>query len=292
MKRYLIILSTLLILGCSSEDKVMPLQSAVTPAATQKPAKNKIMIYPDNATAKSVVTLSADASLLANAKIDWYVNGNIAEPAGTSRFTSSALQKGDIIQATVTRNKKEYYSNEIRITNTLPRITRAQMSPALPRIGDTISIEPDSHDVDGDTIYYKYKWNLNGKFITDQNFLSTSFKRDDMITVEITPYDSDDTGNTIFVKNKIYNSPPFVSENPPSFDGKTYTYQLNAEDPDGDVLTYMILEGPEGMSVDTSGMITWELEPKDAGRNEFTVVINDNNGSELVVPITANIGFE
>jgi translation initiation factor IF-1 len=280
------------IAGCSSEDKVVPRQSATSPAAVEKTTRNKVMIYPDNATARSVITLSADASMLANAKIDWYINGNIAEPAGTPRFTSSALLKGDIIQATITRNKKEYYSNEIRITNTPPRIKRAQMSPALPRIGDTIIIEPDSYDVDGDTIYYKYKWNLNGKFVTDQHFLNTSFKRDDMIVVEITPYDSDDTGNTIFVKNKIFNSPPVVTGNSPSFDGKTYTYYLDASDPDGDVLSYKILEGPEEMSIDSSGMIIWELQPEDAGRNEFKVLINDNNGSELIVPITASIGFK
>lgn len=294
MRRYLVILLAPLILGCSGADEDIgaPHQSSTTPAVSQKAAKNKVTINPDNATVQSVIILSADTSLLANATIDWYVNENIYESSGITRFTSSGLKKGDIIRAIIINNKKEYYSNEITIMNTSPMIKRAEMVPALPRVGETIRIEVDAQDVDGDTIYYKYKWTLNGKYISDQNYLSMEFKRDDMIVVEITPYDSEDTGNTIFVKNMIFNTPPVVTESTPSFDGMTYTYNLNASDINGDDLTYKIIDGPNGMSVDRSGKIKWEVGPGDAGTYRFTVIINDNNGAEVVVPITTRIGLK
>ena len=293
-ERYLLILMALFVLGCSgsNEDVGASKQSVTTPTVSQKAAKNKVTINPDNATAQSVITLSADTSLLVNAAINWYVNGSIDEFSGRPRFASSRLKKNDIIQAVVTRNKKEYYSNKIRIMNTPPMIKIAKMVPALPKVGATISVEVDAHDVDGDTIYYKYKWTLNGKYISDQNYLSTDFKRDDMIVIEITPYDSDDTGSTTFVKNKIFNTTPVVTEGTPSFDGKIYTYSIKATDVDGDILTYKILEGPEGMSVDSSGAVTWKVRPKDAGKHKFTILINDNNGGELVMPITTRIGFK
>ena len=292
VKRYLIILMALLIAGCSTEDTGAPGQSAITPAVSQKTAKNKVTINPDTATAQSVITLSADTSLLANADIDWYVNENIVESLGKPRFEGHVLNKGDIIQAIVTRNKKEYYSNEIRIMNTPPRIKRVEMTPELPRVGATISVEVEADDIDGDTINYKYKWTLNNKYMSDQRYLSMEFKRDDLITVEITPYDSDGSGNHILAKTKIYNSLPVVTGSTPVVDGTTYTYNLNATDPDGDDLTYKMIKSPEGMQVDTSGMITWELRPEDAGRHEFTVLISDNHGGEVVVPITNRIGFE
>lgn len=291
VKRYLIVLMLFFIAACSSEDTIAPQQSTTTPAVTQKTPKNSIQISPDNATAQSVITLRADTLLLANATIDWYINGNIAESSGKRHFSSSAFKKGNIIQAIITKNKKEYYSNEIRITNTPPRIRRAEMVPALPRVGANITININAHDVDGDTIYYRYKWTLNGKYVSDANYLNLEFKRDDMIVVEITPYDSDNNGSNIFVKNKIFNSSPLLTGNKPSFDGKTYTYHLNVTDIDGDDITYKMLECPDGMSVSTSGVITWELRPEDAGRHEFTVLINDNNGGELIVPIIATIGF-
>lgn len=291
MRNYLIIFITLLIAGCSGEDSVTYKPAETAPAVSQKITKSEVAISPDNATAQSVITLYADASLLTGGSIDWYINGDIAESSGKTRFTSPKLHKGDRIQAIVTRNKKEHHSNEITVINTPPRIKRAEMVPALPRIGSTISVETDAYDVDGDTIHYKYKWTLNGQYISDQNFLSTDFRRDDMIVVEITPYDGEDKGNTVFIKNKIYNSTPVVTGNAPNFDGKTYTYALNATDPDGDELTYEIKEGPVGMTIDRYGKVTWEVSPSDAGTHRYTVLINDNNGGEVVVPITTRIGF-
>ena len=290
--RYLILLMALIIAGCSGEDTFAPKPGAGTPAVSQEIASTKVTITPDNATSESVFTLNADASLLSNAIIDWYINGEIKGAVGITRFSSSDIIKGDIIKAVVTKNSKEYFSNEISILNTPPRINRAEMFPALPKTGDPLSVEVNAQDVDGDTIYYTYKWTLNGKQLSDENYLRTELKRDDMIVVEIIPYDSDDTGSKIFVKNKVFNSPPIVSENNPSLDGKTYTYQLKATDPDGDVLTYKVVEGPEDMSIDPSGLITWLVDPKNIGRNEFKVSVNDNNGGELIVPITARIRFE
>ncbi len=292
LKRYLVILITLFIVGCSSEEPVTPQKSVITPAPAQKAEENKVTITPDNATAQSVITLNADSSMLVDATIDWYVNGNLVESAGIKNFASSGIEKGDIIQTIVTRNKKEYYSNEITIMNSPPRIKRAEMIPALPRVGAVPRIKVDAHDIDGDTIYYKYKWILNDKYISDQNYLDTKFKRDDMIVVEITPYDSAGAGSTTFIKNKIYNSSPVLTESDPSFDGKTYTYQIDATDVDGDKLVYEILEGPEGMAVDTYGLITWEVSPEDEGRHEFKIFIDDNNGSTLIVPITTSISFK
>ena len=285
-------MTALFIAGCSTEDTGAPRQSTTTPAVPQKTATNKVTINPDNATAQSVITLNGDISLLANATIDWYVNGKIAEPSGRLRFTSNRLAKGDVVQAIVTKNKKEYYSNEIRIKNTPPMIKRVEMIPALPRVGAVITLDVIAHDIDGDTINYKYKWTLNDQDVSDQNYLSLEFKKDDMITVEIIPYDSEGSGNHVFSKTKIYNSVPIVSECVPSFEGYTYKCPINASDPDGDDLTYKIIKSPEGMQIDTSGMITWEMRPEDAGRHEFTVLVSDNYGGEVVMPVTSSISFE
>ena len=285
MKRYLILLLALQILGCSGA------KEDGAPTVTQKTSENTVIITPDTATARSVITLKADSSLLTSATIDWHINGNVAESSGSTRFTSSELSKGDTLQAILTKNQKKYHSNEIRIMNTPPRINRAGMVPALPKVGDILRIEVDAQDVDGDKIYYRYKWTLNNKHISDQDYLDTEFKRDDMIVVEIITYDSESTGSKIFVKNKIYNTPPAMTESGPDFDGKTYTYNINATDIDGDELTYEIIDGPKGMSIDPAGKITWEAG-SNAGTYEFKVHVNDNKGGELIVPITTRLSFE
>ncbi len=41
--------------------------------------------------------------------------------------------------------------------------------------------------------------------------------------------------------------------------GQTWTYQIFAEDLDGDALTYFLMEGPEGMTVNAAGLVEWEV---------------------------------
>ena len=36
--------------------------------------------------------------------------------------------------------------------------------------------------------------------------------------------------------------------------------KINAEDPDGDALTYSLIRGPDGMEIDRSGSLSWVTE--------------------------------
>jgi hypothetical protein len=46
------------------------------------------------------------------------------------------------------------------------------------------------------------------------------------------------------------------------------------------------------MSIDRNGNTLWEVDPGETGIHMFTVIIDDNKGCELVLPITIRIGFE
>jgi hypothetical protein len=290
LKRYLLIIMTVLITGCSAEEPGAPRPSA-TPDMKKAP-ETVVTITPDDPTSQSVIVVTADASVIRGSTVQWYVNGTIDDSAAGMRFTSPELKKGDSIQAVLISEEKEYPSNEITIVNSPPLVNRAVIKPALPRADSLLEAEVEGYDIDGDPVYFTYKWNLNGKFMTDLPSFSTQFKRDDMITLEVIPFDGEEYGKHAFIKSKIYNSIPVVTGNAPTFDGKTYTYNLDAKDIDGDTLTYKLLDAPEGMTVDKSGVITWQVSPEDTGRYEFTVLIIDNSGGELVVPITARIGIK
>jgi len=59
--------------------------------------------------------------------------------------------------------------------------------------------------------------------------------------------------------------------------GVTYTYDVNATDPEGDILTYSLTEKPLGMSiVATAGIIKWT--PTDAGLFAVGVKVSDPDG--------------
>jgi hypothetical protein len=68
--------------------------------------------------------------------------------------------------------------------------------------------------------------------------------------------------------------------------GKSYTYQVQATDPEGDALTYEIAAGPQGMSIDATGKITWTPTSADRGSQSILIEVKDNQGAVTRQPFT------
>ena len=252
-----------------------------------------IIIGPANASVQTIITLKPINTSLSKGQIRWFVDGREIVTAKGYRLIPEDLKKGNVIQAGVMYKGREYKSNEITLRNSPPVVQRGTLVPELPKVSSTLTVDIKAVDPDRDAITYKYKWTLNGTFSGEDNFLKTDLKRDDIITVEVTPFDGEEYGRNIVLKSRVYNSFPVVSDSTPTFDGKLYTYQIAAADPDNDSLTYSLQEGPEGMSIDQStGIIRWEPGPDSKGTYEAKVVVSDNHGGTLLVPFTTTIGFE
>jgi hypothetical protein len=62
--------------------------------------------------------------------------------------------------------------------------------------------------------------------------------------------------------------------------GKDYSYQVTATDPENDPLTYSLEKAPTGMTVDaTTGLISWNQTDMTPGSQDVTVVVKDNHGN-------------
>ena len=58
-----------------------------------------------------------------------------------------------------------------------------------------------------------------------------------------------------------------------------YSYQVTAKDPDGDPLTYSLVQSPPGMTIDNeTGLIEWLVTSKDLGSYEIVVEVSDGMG--------------
>jgi len=59
-----------------------------------------------------------------------------------------------------------------------------------------------------------------------------------------------------------------------------YSYQIAAEDPDGDKLTYSLALNPEGMDIDSeNGLITWIPNNNQIGVHQVIIEITDGQHS-------------
>ena len=82
------------------------------------------------------------------------------------------------------------------------------------------------------------------------------------------------------------NNPPVFRNLPASksiISGKLFSYQVEAFDPEGEVLTYSIEGVPSGMVISSAGLISW-LNPK-TGSYTITIRISDGTNS----PVTSTL---
>jgi hypothetical protein len=143
-------------------------------------------------------------------------------------------------------------------------------------------------------INYTYEWSINGLPVGSGSDSVSGFKRGDKVVVKITPFDGEKPGSSRTLILDVQNATPKVSESKePKYDGKTFTAQVNASDPDGDTLSYELLSGPEGMTIDKkSGVVNWTLKENKDGDYPVKVKITDGHGGEITYQLTATIPKE
>lgn len=62
--------------------------------------------------------------------------------------------------------------------------------------------------------------------------------------------------------------------------GRPYSYDSNAEDPNGDSVTYELLAGPTGMTMDSvTGEVTWSPKTADLGNQSVVIRASDGRGA-------------
>lgn len=75
------------------------------------------------------------------------------------------------------------------------------------------------------------------------------------------------------------NRPPAVTSSPAEIAatrGDLWSYQIEATDPEGDAISYEVVEGPEGATVDENGLVTWTPVFMD---ERVVVNVTDANGA-------------
>jgi len=80
----------------------------------------------------------------------------------------------------------------------------------------------------------------------------------------------------------LFNSSPIIESDPitTAKEGAVYTYDVEATDPNGDILTYSLTTYPTGMTINSvTGVITWTPTESQIGENEVVVEVSDGSKS-------------
>lgn len=181
------------------------------------------------------------------------------------------------------------------LADTPPRITSLKFSPETPVAGDKVKALVETFDKEGDSVTVEYHWAKNGSPLfetSDTLTLSEDFKRGDKITVTAAPDDGKRKGNPVSANLFVANSLPVMKPSQETFryEGREYSYQMKAVDPDGDTLTYSLKAAPQGMTIDSAaGLIKWSIPPGFKGKSQVIVSVADGHGGEVLQSFSLEI---
>ena len=247
----------------------------------QPAVKLTVKIIPDMPTVKQdIEAILGDGG---NVSYRWEKNGEVIAGENTQRVMKERFKKGDVISVTVTVDGNTASASAV-IQNSLPEVKSVPFSPQRGHRGIDISVAPIGFDADGDVVAYHYQWVINGEEPVGENrqvLKGDRFKRGDAIFVKVTPFDEEGEGQIYKTRPIIIpDAPPkFTSAPPQGFKGNTYKYNVTAEDPDGDAITYFLASAPKGMTIDSStGVIEWQIAPESAGAHKIEVAAQDEEG--------------
>ncbi len=249
-----------------------------TTATGQGEEGYSLELVPASADRNSTLATIPHGFSVAGAGIEWLVDGS---PVATGNvYKPSGAVRGDTVQARATVNGVEVSSNMIQIKNTPPELTKVKIMPEQFKAGDTLYVEAEAKDIDDDSVTIMYEWKRNGEPAGNDKTIEGPLKRGDKIFVKVTPFDSSDYGVPVTLTREFRNMPPTITGHTrPNFDGKLWTYQVKASDPDDDALAYALKDGPKGMTIDPdTGLITWNVPAEFTGKTAFSVTVEDGHG--------------
>jgi len=171
-------------------------------------------------------------------------------------------------------------------------LDRVVIVPRVPRAGDTLTAEVEPHDPVG-AAFLTYRWFVNGEEISQwrRETFAGRFQRGDQISVAVRRADRSLEDSTFTDSVRVVNAPPHVRDlESPRFENGTYRTRIVATDPDGDSLSFAIVQAPEGLVIDGRGGIAWEPREQDFGKHEVVVSVRDDAGGEIVYTYAFSIG--
>ncbi|MDW7756836.1 MAG: putative Ig domain-containing protein [Desulfuromonadales bacterium] len=252
----------------------------------------RVRLYPHKPTADQV--LSLDVSGARNIRdYRWEHNGEVVPGAGEGTLGPGLFAKGDEVAVTVIAD-----NGQVRIAtlihNSVPRVTGVEVNTRQVSDGEEIELIPTAFDVDNDPIEYRYTWLVDGvedPNSKDSTYVASGLQRGDEIGFIVTPFDGEEEGFVYQGRYQVENAAPRFSSRPPErITGGSYRYLAQADDPDGDSLTYALVEGPPGMTIDgSSGKITWDIGEDQAGVYPVKIQAEDAEGKKAVQAFNVDV---
>ncbi len=310
MLRVLCLLAALAVAACGGEAPAPSKPAKSQPARTSEngaPVISSVRFVPDSPGVGDVLSVAIraidpDGDRL-EIEVDWYRNGSLEQSGSETRIDTAGFERGDRVWAEfwVSDGDEEvtHTTHTLTFENQAPQVLAVRVVPEKATGADVLMVEAKVIDRDEDPYELHYRWYINGERLTGAESASLEpgqARRGDAVQAEVSA--SDAAGESAWVRSpavNVRNSPPVITSRPSegTVGAGRYSYQLKAEDPDGDrPLRYALVDGPEGLTVDlVSGVVTWQVPDGEGGAFPVRVSVTDPQGARAEQGYTLTLSW-
>ena len=183
-------------------------------------------------------------------------------------------------------------------SNTGPAFVSEPNNQAV--LDETYQYEVRAIDAEGDGLTYRLDAAPVGMALNQNTGLLEWIPASDQVnqnyTVAITASDGNG-GETsqlfeIFVAQEAPpNQDPIITSNPRTqiASGQAYFYTIIASDPNNDLLSYSLVNAPEGMTINAEGRIEWVPSTSQLGDNTVTIEVSDSKGGVIAQSFNVDV---
>ena len=177
---------------------------------------------------------------------------------------------------------------EVVPPNTPPTFTSTPPDDAAPQVGKPFQYQATALDADGDALTYALLPDAPAGITLDPltGLLLWTPLAGQLGQQEITLKVTDSRGGeatqtlALLVIEPLPNTAPAITSTPRQETqlGNSYLYRIEVEDPDGDPLSFNLVDAPEGMTIDADGLIVWTPTASQIGNHVVEVEGSDGQG--------------
>ena len=263
-----------------------------------------VQLRPNPAYASAAIVAVFDDPLLnaAPCTFEWRRNGDVIPGAESDGLDPSQFSRGDEIEVAVRAQDPggatRRLAAKVRVQNTPPAVTNVYLDLSNDSGEPLLAAVVESADPDHDATENQYRWFRNGSPIVGESGATLALSRvqpGDRVEVEVVARDESSASLPMRSNEfSLANRPPGFSSQPnaPRAADTVFRYQAAAMDPDGDPLRFELVRGPEGMTVDTVGLVEWALPDGPTRQGDFPVQLRatDSRGGEATQDFTIHLG--
>ena len=154
--------------------------------------------------------------------------------------------------------------------------------------GEPLRAKVQATDPANDEIKVQYQWKIDGQVVqeSEESVLNSPLSRGAFVEVEAIVSNRASSCSPVTISAFVGNASPTVRFSGQSLESENnYHAKIEAADPEGDPIKFLLKSGPPGMNVDpATGDIRWLVRAEDTGTSyEVQIAAQDSEGAETLL---------